>query len=73
MKIRSGLVLVIATGLALGGCASGGGGGGGSSMDDILSAAGGAGLSPRNTDNTRAAHAREISAAAERLAGTEPR
>jgi tetratricopeptide (TPR) repeat protein len=57
MKIRSGLVLVVALGLALGGCASGGGGGGGrgSSMDDILSAAGGAGLNPRNTENTRAA------------------
>ncbi len=55
MKIRSGLVLAIATGFALGGCASGGGGGTGSSMDDILSAAGGAGLNPRNTDNTRAA------------------
>ncbi|MGB1657654.1 MAG: tetratricopeptide repeat protein [Longimicrobiales bacterium] len=51
MKIRFGLVLAMVFGFALTGCASGGGGGGGMSG---LSGAG-AGLNPRNTDNTRAA------------------
>ena len=57
MKIRNGLVLVLAIGLGLTGCASGGGGGGGggTSSADLLSMAGGAGINPTNTDNTRAA------------------
>ena len=49
MKIRFGLVLVMVLGSALTGCASGGGGG----MSAISGA--GAGLNPRDTDNTRAA------------------
>jgi tetratricopeptide (TPR) repeat protein len=55
MKIRNGLVLIMSIGLALAGCASGGGGGGGGGTSDILAAAGGAGVNPRDTDNTRAA------------------
>ncbi len=57
MKIRNGLVLVMAIGLALTGCASGGGGGGGGTTTaDLLARAGGdAGVSPRDTENTRAA------------------
>ena len=59
MKIRNGLVLVMAIAFGLTGCASGGGGGGGgSSTQDLLSLAGGAGASERNTDNTRAAEDR---------------
>lgn len=53
MKLRHGLVLVMALGFGLTGCASGGGGGGGGGMANIGGA--GAGISPRNTDNTRAA------------------
>lgn len=57
MKIRNGLVLVMAIALGATGCASGGGGGGsGSSTQDLLAMAGGdAGVNPVNTDNTRAA------------------
>ncbi len=58
MKIRTGLVLAFAIGLAFTGCASGGGGGGGGTTTaDLLARAGGAsaGVNPRNTDNTRAA------------------
>ena len=57
MKIRNGLVLVMTVGVSLTGCASGGGGGGGggSTSADLLSMAGGAGINPTNTDNTRAA------------------
>ena len=51
MQIRFGLVLAMVFGFALTGCASGGGGGGG--MSAISGA--GAGLNPRDTDNTRAA------------------
>ena len=51
MLIRFGLVLAMVFGFALTGCASGGGGGGG--MSAISGA--GAGLNPRDTDNTRAA------------------
>lgn len=54
MKLRHGLVLVMALGFGLTGCASsGGGGGGGGGMANI--GGGGAGINPRNTDNTRAA------------------
>lgn len=53
MKIRFGLVLAMVFGFALSGCASGGGGGGGGGMTDVSAA--GAGLNPRNTDNTRSA------------------
>jgi tetratricopeptide (TPR) repeat protein len=55
MKIRYGLVSVMAIGLGLFGCASGGGGAVGSS--DVMSSVGGsgAGVSPRNTDFTRVA------------------
>ena len=58
MKIRFGLVLALAVGLGLGGCASSGGGSSssGGGLDAILAAGGGdAGESPRDTDNTRAA------------------
>jgi tetratricopeptide (TPR) repeat protein len=56
MKIRNGLVLVMAIAFGVTGCASGGGGGGGgSSTQDLLSMAGGAGASERDTDNTEAA------------------
>jgi len=58
MKIRNGLVLVMTLGVSLTGCASGGGGGGGgggSTTADLMSMAGGAGINPTNTDNTRAA------------------
>jgi tetratricopeptide (TPR) repeat protein len=53
MKIRYGLVLAIALGFGLTGCASGGGGGGGSAAAAIGGS--GAGVNPRNTDNTRMA------------------
>jgi tetratricopeptide (TPR) repeat protein len=55
MKIRYGLVLVMAIGLGLVGCASGGGGDVGSSDRMSSLGGGGAGVSPRNTDFTRAA------------------
>ena len=61
MKIRYGLVLVMAIAFGAGGCASGGGGGGASStMDGLVSAASGGeaveqGYSPRNTESTRVA------------------
>ncbi len=60
MKIRLGLVLTLAFGLGLTGCASGGGGGGGGgAAPSGPSTPGGAALaqgeSPRETENTRAA------------------
>jgi tetratricopeptide (TPR) repeat protein len=56
MKIRLGLVLTLAFGLGLAGCASGGGGGGpAGGVGDILGGALGQGERPRETDNTRAA------------------
>lgn len=54
MKIRYGLVLAMAIGFGLAGCASGGGGG--STGGGLANIGGGsAGVNPRNTDNTRAA------------------
>lgn len=57
MKIRYGLVLAMAIGFGLAGCASGGGGGGGGTTGGGVAnlGGGGAGINPRNTDNTRAA------------------
>jgi len=56
VKIRYGLVLALALGLGVAGCASGGGGGGAAMPGGGGSiAATGAGESPRNTTNTRAA------------------
>ena len=55
MKIRYGLVLAMALGLGLAGCAAGGGGGGGSARPSAAGGSVGAGENPRNTDNTRAA------------------
>lgn len=59
MKIRYGLVLAMAIGLGLVGCASGGGGGGGggTTMEEVLGRAEGleAGENPRETENTRLA------------------
>lgn len=56
MKLRYGLVLVMALGFGLTGCASGGGGGGGGGGGLMANIGGaGAGINPRDTDNTRAA------------------
>ena len=53
MKIRSGLVLTVALGLGLTGCASGGGGGGGgASLQEAMSELGGQGVPPSETANT---------------------
>jgi tetratricopeptide (TPR) repeat protein len=62
MKIRFGLVLAMALGLGISGCASGGGGSAGGGLAGAVSGGGGAGINPRNTDNTRAAQS-AISAA----------
>lgn len=73
MKIRFGLVLAMALGFGLAGCASGGGGGGGAtgSLADMASGAG-AGMNPRNTDNTRAAQS-AIDAAEDAASASEAR
>src|SRR5690606_34015294 len=70
MKIRYGLVLTMALGLGLTGCASGGGGGGGGGgLAAAIAAAGGEeGEPPRETDNTE--QAEELLDAAE--AATDP-
>jgi tetratricopeptide (TPR) repeat protein len=55
MKIRLGLVLMLAFGLGLTGCASGGGGGGGGGAAGPTGSALAQGERPRQTENTRAA------------------
>ena len=56
MKIRYGLVLTVALGLGLTGCASGGGGGGGgASLQDAMAELGGQGVPPSETANTNQA------------------
>ena len=72
MKIRFGLVLAMAMGFGLAGCASGGGGGGGTSLADLAAGGASAGLNPRNTDNTRAAPS-ALDAAEEAASASEAR